>query len=64
MPKSKTSSSVTKRFKVTANGGLLRHYSGRNHLLQKKTSNRKNNLCRTTLVKQQDIKHIKTKLLK
>jgi large subunit ribosomal protein L35 len=41
MPKTKTSSSVKKRFKVTAGGKLLRRRAMRSHNLTKKTSKRK-----------------------
>nr|YP_009294022.1 ribosomal protein L35 [Hildenbrandia rubra]AOM67264.1 ribosomal protein L35 [Hildenbrandia rubra] len=64
MPKSKTSSSVAKRFKVTANGNLLRHQAGKSHLLQKKSSSHKKRLSQPALVKKQDSKGIKIKLLK
>ena len=38
MPKTKTSSSVKKRFKVTAGGKLLRRRAMKSHNLTKKTS--------------------------
>ena len=41
MPKTKTSSSVKKRFKVTAGGRLLRRRAMQSHNLTKKTSKRK-----------------------
>ena len=41
MPKTKTSSSVKKRFKVTASGKLLRRRAMQSHNLTKKTSKRK-----------------------
>ena len=41
MPKTKTSSSVKKRFKVTAGGKLLRRRAPQSHNLTKKTSKRK-----------------------
>lgn len=46
MPKLKTSSSISKRFKITANGKLLRHKACRSHLLEKKSPKRKNNLSK------------------
>jgi large subunit ribosomal protein L35 len=42
MPKTKTSSSAKKRFKVTAGGKLLRRQAMKSHNLTKKTSKRKN----------------------
>jgi large subunit ribosomal protein L35 len=41
MPKTKTSSSVKKRFKVTAGGKVLRRRAMKSHNLEKKTSKRK-----------------------
>jgi large subunit ribosomal protein L35 len=41
MPKTKTSSSVKKRFKVTAGGKLLRRHAMKSHNLAKKSSKRK-----------------------
>jgi large subunit ribosomal protein L35 len=41
MPKTKTSSSAKKRFKVTAGGKLLRRRAMKSHNLTKKTSKRK-----------------------
>lgn len=46
MYKLKTSSSVSKRFKVSSSGKYLRHSSSKSHLLQKKTSKRKRRLRR------------------
>nr|YP_009297536.1 ribosomal protein L35 [Hildenbrandia rivularis]AOM67080.1 ribosomal protein L35 [Hildenbrandia rivularis] len=63
MPKLKTSSSVVKRFKLTHNDNILRHQTRRSHLLQKKSSKHKNRLSRAMMVKKQDIRTIKIKLL-
>ena len=41
MPKTKTSSSVKKRFKVTAGGKLLRRRAMQSHNLEKKSPKRK-----------------------
>jgi large subunit ribosomal protein L35 len=41
MPKTKTSSSVKKRFKVTAGGKVLRRRAMKSHNLEKKSSKRK-----------------------
>ena len=62
MPKMKTSSSIVKRFKITAKGKILRHKAGKSHLLSKKTSNRKKNLSHIASVKKQDIKLIRMRL--
>jgi large subunit ribosomal protein L35 len=41
MPKMKTRSAAKKRFKVTANGKILRRPTMRSHNLEKKSSKRK-----------------------
>ncbi len=47
MPKVKVRNSVTKRFKITKNGKVLRRQSFRRHLKAGKSSNRLMNLKRT-----------------
>ena len=61
--KSKTRSSVAKRFKVTGTGKILRRKQGKRHILQKKNRKRKRNLGKATLVSSADIKHVKRNLL-
>ncbi len=46
MPKMKTDTGATKRFKVTANGKIRRRKSYRAHLLEKKSSTRTRRLGR------------------
>jgi large subunit ribosomal protein L35 len=53
MPKQKTHKGAAKRFKVTANGKVLRGHSMHSHILTKKTTKRKRNLRKTTTVKGQ-----------
>ena len=48
MPKTKTSSSVKKRFKVTAGGKLLRRHAMKSHNLEKKSSKRKRSFRKDT----------------
>eukprot|EP00965_Chrysotila_dentata_P038164 1268263-Pleurochrysis_carterae.AAC.4 len=48
--KAKSSSAVTKRFKATATGKLLRHKAFRAHILTKKHPQRKQRLRRTSAV--------------
>ncbi len=61
--KSKTRSSVAKRFKVTGTGKILRRKQGKRHILQKKNRKRKRNLGKATLVSAADIKNVKKNLL-
>lgn len=55
MPKLKTSASISKRFKLTASGKLLRHKACRSHLLEKKSPKRKNNLSKVVCTNQCDL---------
>nr|AYR06461.1 ribosomal protein L35 [Rhodogorgon sp.] len=54
MYKLKSSSSVSKRFKLTSTGKLLRHKACRSHLLQKKSSRHKRRLRRIAHVQCMD----------
>lgn len=48
MPKMKTRKTVAKRFKVTATGKLMRRATGLNHLMRKKSMNRRRRLLKGT----------------
>lgn len=48
--KVKTKSAVKKRVKVTATGKLVRMKANKSHILNKKTTKRKRNLRKDTLV--------------
>ena len=61
--KSKTRSSVAKRFKVTGTGKILRRRQGKRHILQKKNRKRKRNLGKATLVSDADMKNVMRNLL-
>jgi large subunit ribosomal protein L35 len=61
--KSKTRSSVAKRFKVTGTGKILRRKQGKRHILQKKSRKRKRNLGKATLVSDADMKNVMRNLL-
>jgi large subunit ribosomal protein L35 len=58
MPKTKTSSSVKKRFKVTAGGKLLRRHAMKSHNLTKKSPKRKRNFRKDQPVAAVDIKEV------
>jgi large subunit ribosomal protein L35 len=59
MPKTKTSSSVKKRFKVTGTGKLLRRRAMRSHNLTKKTSKRKRGFRKDTPVAEANSKALR-----
>jgi large subunit ribosomal protein L35 len=59
MPKTKTSSSVKKRFKVTGTGKLLRRRAMKSHNLTKKTSKRKRGFRKDTPVAEANAKAVR-----
>ena len=62
MPKMKTKSSAKKRFKVTGSGKIKRKHAFKSHILTKKSTKRKRNLTKATLVSKSDVKNIKLQL--
>nr|YP_009257552.1 ribosomal protein L35 [Coeloseira compressa]ANH09635.1 ribosomal protein L35 [Coeloseira compressa] len=63
MYKLKSSKSIKKRLKITKRGILLRRRASKNHLLQKKTSQRKQNLRRVSSVFHGDFMNFKDKIV-
>ena len=64
MYKLKTSKSIRKRLKFTSSGKLLRRQSGRNHLLQKKSSKSKRQLRKIAYISSGEYKVMKSKMMK
>jgi large subunit ribosomal protein L35 len=58
----KTRKSVSKRFKITGTGKVLRRGAGRRHLLQGKSSKRRRSLRKAALVGATDMYRIKQNL--
>jgi len=58
----KTRKSVSKRFKITANGKILRRGAGKRHLLQGKNSKRRRSLRQASVVDATDAYRIKQNL--
>lgn len=54
MPKQKTKRAAMKRFKVTGRGKIKRGHANKRHILTKKTTKRKNQLGKQTLVSSAD----------
>lgn len=50
MPKMKSHRGASKRFKTTGTGKVRRHHSMHSHILTKKSTKRKRNLRKSTLV--------------
>lgn len=62
MPKMKTKSSAKKRFSLTASGKIKRKHAFKSHILTKKSTKRKRNLTKATLVHPADENNIKAML--
>ncbi|MEP7014949.1 MAG: 50S ribosomal protein L35 [Verrucomicrobiota bacterium] len=66
MPKSiarsKTRKAVSKRFKITGTGKVLRSQASRRHLMSSKSAKRKRHLSKMALVDRTDVARIKANL--
>jgi large subunit ribosomal protein L35 len=58
----KTRKAVSKRFKITGTGKVLRRGAGKRHLLQGKSSGRRRSLGKASLVSETDVYRIKQNL--
>ncbi len=54
MPKLKTRKAAAKRFRATGSGKILRRKAFKSHLLEHKTSERKNRLSRLVVINERD----------
>ena len=59
MPKMKTNRSAAKRFKVTGTGKLKRNKAYKSHILTKKTTKKKRELRKATIVDSTNVKNMK-----
>ncbi|MEI7591747.1 MAG: 50S ribosomal protein L35 [Actinomycetes bacterium] len=62
MPKMKTHRGAAKRFKVTGTGKIMRRKAGMNHILEKKSPERKRRLNRGAELTGGDLNHVKRQL--
>ena len=62
MPKQKTKSGASKRFKLTGSGKIKRKCAYKSHILTKMTTKRKNNLTGTKLIHKVDENSVKRML--
>jgi large subunit ribosomal protein L35 len=60
--KLKTHRGARKRFKVTANGKILRMHSGKRHLLGTKPARRMRKLKKLTKVSERDVRNVRQML--
>ena len=63
MPKMKTNKSAAKRFKITGSGKIRRQRANKNHILEKKSKNRKRRLRTATLVDKSNVRQMRTLLV-
>ena len=63
MPKLKTHSGAKKRFKITKTGKVLRAHANKSHILNKKTTKRKRNLRKTTVMNKTNVLSVKRLLI-
>jgi large subunit ribosomal protein L35 len=59
MPKMKTNSGAKKRFKVTATGKVIRAKANKSHILTTKTTKRKRNLRKSSVVDSANMDNMK-----
>jgi large subunit ribosomal protein L35 len=59
MPKNKTHSGTSKRFRITGSGKVLRERAGKRHLLEHKSSRKTRSLTGTVEVSPADVKKVK-----
>jgi large subunit ribosomal protein L35 len=59
MPKQKVNSGAKKRFKLTATGKIKRKHAFKNHILTKKSKERKKKLVKFAVVKSTDEGNVK-----
>ena len=60
--KCKTHKAISKRFKTTGTGKMLRRKQGKRHLLQNKNRKRKRNLGKATLASEADLPRLRKNL--
>ncbi|APF19406.1 50S ribosomal protein L35 [Caldithrix abyssi] len=63
MPKMKSNRGAAKRFRVTASGKIKRHHAYHSHILTKKSSKRKRNLRKESMITDADIKRVRRMIL-
>ncbi len=64
MPKMKSHRGASKRFKKTSSGKIKRKKAYHSHILNKKSTKRKRNLRKATLVSKADEKSVRRMILK
>ena len=63
MPKLKTNRGARKRFRKTGSGKVRRNHAYKRHILTKKTTKRKRNLRKSTMVSAANLRRVKRMIL-
>ena len=59
MPKIRSHRGTKKRFRITANGKVMRRYSMQSHMLEKKSAKRKRLFAGETLASPADVRRVR-----
>ncbi|MEM9927413.1 MAG: 50S ribosomal protein L35 [Cyanobacteria bacterium P01_D01_bin.50] len=59
MPKLKSRKAAAKRFRATGTGKIVRRKAFKNHILEKKTTDKKNKLSKAVLVDERDADNVR-----
>ncbi|WP_414625086.1 50S ribosomal protein L35 [Calothrix sp. CCY 0018] len=59
MPKLKSRKAAAKRFRATGTGKIVRRKAFKNHILEKKTTNKKRNLSKAVIVNECDEENVR-----
>ena len=62
MPKLKSRKAAAKRFRATGTGKIVRRKAFKNHILEKKTTGKKNKLSKAVLVDERDADNVRCML--
>ncbi|MBF2013904.1 MAG: 50S ribosomal protein L35 [Rivularia sp. T60_A2020_040] len=59
MPKLKSRKAAAKRFRATGSGKIVRRKAFKNHILEKKTTDKKNKLSKLVIVNDRDADNVR-----
>ncbi len=59
MPKLKSRKAAAKRFRATGTGKIVRRKAFKNHILEKKTTNKKSKLSKAVIVHENDADNVR-----
>ena len=59
MPKLKSRKAAAKRFRATGTGKIVRRKAFKNHILEKKTTDKKRGLSKAVIVNERDVENVR-----